>query len=172
VGGRSRLRFAPWCARWGVLALRWQGTLPAGFRPAAQVWRKPPVAISHPGAHPCPRCQRRVAGLFTRRLPPGGSARVLTSHFTLAQGTLPAGFRPAAHVWREPPVAISHPGAHPCPRCQRRVAGLFTRRLPPGGSARVLTSHFTLAQGTLPAGFRPAAQVSAALRLMCLPPCG
>ncbi|MEY3174285.1 MAG: hypothetical protein RLZZ436_2199, partial [Planctomycetota bacterium] len=44
-GGSPRLRIALWCGLLSVAsAVGSQGTLPAGCRPAAQVWRKPTVA--------------------------------------------------------------------------------------------------------------------------------
>ncbi|MEY3174395.1 MAG: hypothetical protein RLZZ436_2309, partial [Planctomycetota bacterium] len=93
-GGSPRLRFrhpgAPLLP--AASSARSQGTLPAGFRPAAQSWRKLPVAI------PAPWCPL---------LPAASSVR--------SQGTLPAGFRPAAHMWRKPPVAISAPWCPPLP---------------------------------------------------------
>ncbi|MEY3174940.1 MAG: hypothetical protein RLZZ436_2854, partial [Planctomycetota bacterium] len=130
--------------------------MPLGCRPAAHVWRKPPVAIRHPGAHAASGVGSALPGLFTRGLPPCGSYAfsLLTSHFSLLTSPL--------------------------------SPGLFTRGLPPCGSVRVrpaaqrvlpshfsrLTSHFSLLlcrQSSLPAGCRPAAQRVSALRLMRLP---
>ncbi|MEY3173704.1 MAG: hypothetical protein RLZZ436_1618 [Planctomycetota bacterium] len=53
--------------------------------------RKPPLAISHPWYT---RRQHRVAGPFTRRLPPGGSSR---SHFSLLTSLRPPLSRSAPH---------------------------------------------------------------------------
>ncbi|MEY3173800.1 MAG: hypothetical protein RLZZ436_1714, partial [Planctomycetota bacterium] len=66
---------APWCPALPVAsAARSQEPLPAGFRPAAQVWRKPPIAFCTlvPGLHAASAA--RSQGLFTRGLPPCGSA--------------------------------------------------------------------------------------------------
>ncbi|MEY3176712.1 MAG: hypothetical protein RLZZ436_4626, partial [Planctomycetota bacterium] len=95
---------------------RHEGSLPAGCRQAAHLWRKSPVAPSHLGAH---GVSIALLGLFTRRLPPGGSSVAEVPGYAFAP-------------W--------------CGRRQHRVAELFTRRLPPGGSSRVslLTSHFSL----------------------------
>ncbi|MEY3172144.1 MAG: hypothetical protein RLZZ436_57 [Planctomycetota bacterium] len=76
-----------------------------------------------------------LPAFFTRGLPPGGSTRLparcrtlypraparrLNAFANALQGSLPAGCRPAAQ------------------RVCQRVAGLFTRGLPPGGLARLL----------------------------------
>jgi hypothetical protein len=157
-GGSPRLRFAPWCARLVVAsAVRWQGSLPAGCRPAAYVWRKPPVAIRTLVRAPGRGVSSALAGHFTRGLPPcglcvaeapgcvsyvgarawswrrqcvgralypraaalrlmcGGSpglcfvrwcARQAVASAVRWQGTLPAGCRPAAYVWRKPRVVF------------------------------------------------------------------
>ncbi|MEY3172215.1 MAG: hypothetical protein RLZZ436_128, partial [Planctomycetota bacterium] len=52
-----------------------------------------------------------LPGLFTRRLPPGGSCVFGIAFAEILSGRA------------EAPGCDSHPGAHPCPRRQRRVAG-------------------------------------------------
>jgi hypothetical protein len=72
-GGSPGLCFVRWCARLVVAsAVRWQGTLPAGCRPAAYVWRKPRVVFRTLVRAPGRGVSSALAGHFTRGLPPCG----------------------------------------------------------------------------------------------------
>ncbi|MEY3176793.1 MAG: hypothetical protein RLZZ436_4707, partial [Planctomycetota bacterium] len=111
--------FAPWCAPLpAASAVRCQDPLPAGCRPAAHVWRKPPVAFCTVVRTPARGVSSALPGHFTRGLPPCGSCVA------------------------EAPGCVLHLGAHPCPRRQLRVARtLYPRaaalrliRAPPCGS--------------------------------------
>ncbi|MEY3174290.1 MAG: hypothetical protein RLZZ436_2204, partial [Planctomycetota bacterium] len=164
-----------------------------------------PGCVLHPGARPCPRRQQRVArSLYPRaaalRLKRGGSPRLRfasgcpalpAASAARSQEPLPAGSRPAAHVWRQPPVVFRTLVRAGC--VGAAFAGLFTRGLPPCGSLRcpsLLTSHFSLltshfratplfssplstlyslAQRPLPAGCRQAAQRASSLLASTLP---
>ncbi|MEY3175370.1 MAG: hypothetical protein RLZZ436_3284, partial [Planctomycetota bacterium] len=68
--GSPRLRFAHWCVCVAAaLALRWQGTLPAGFRPAAQCCCRPAAQCCfRPAAQCCCRsaARRVLSGWFRR----------------------------------------------------------------------------------------------------------
>ena len=98
VGRKPPVAFAPWCARWRALVSRWQDSLPAGCRPAAQRDCRPAAqcvfsafARILSGRAEAPGCDSH----------PGARWRALASRL---QDSLPAGCRPAAQ-WSCRPAA-------------------------------------------------------------------
>ncbi|MEY3173902.1 MAG: hypothetical protein RLZZ436_1816, partial [Planctomycetota bacterium] len=135
---------APWCPTLSAaLAVRSQGTLPAGCRQAAQ------CVAEAPGCVLAPWCPTLSAALAVR-----------------CEGTLPAGCRQAAHARREPPVVFWHRGAQSCPRRWQCVArALYPRAAALRLNACFLTSYFSLLSTSYPllsrvAGGRPVVATS------------
>ncbi|MEY3172669.1 MAG: hypothetical protein RLZZ436_582 [Planctomycetota bacterium] len=124
-----------------------------------------PGCDSHPGAHPCPRRQQHVA----RALYPQASARRLMRVWHRV-------CRDDERTGGSPRLRFRTLVRTPARGVSRTLPGLFTRRLPPGGSVRshfsLLTSHFSLLTShfslltlsTLASALYPRA---AALRLRC-----